>query len=218
MHPKVNIKQIVIALIDRLAAYAAREAENEDPEETKRQEEAAARRLAEKVKQARGGRQNGYSATSPTTESTPGISNEWGSPPTSPVTAEKPEPAPPTANGTTEDGDAEKSEKGKEKASAEPEQVKKFRGVPENVKLFEVFWHQVVELIKVSRLLSALVVPLGERLNRGSKARPDLSIQDITALLVSLTNLSLSCYPDRLEYVDQILGFAAEKIKEFTDR
>ena len=114
----------------------------------------------------------------------------------------------------------EKSGKGKEKEKevAEPEQIKKFRGVPENVKLFEVFWHQVVELIKVSRLLSALVVPLGERLNRGSKARPDLSIQDITALLVSLTNLSLSCYPDRLEYVDQILGFAAEKIKEFTDR
>ena len=46
----MNIKQIVISLIDRLAAYAAREAENEDPEETKRQEEAAAKRLAEKVK------------------------------------------------------------------------------------------------------------------------------------------------------------------------
>jgi vacuolar protein sorting-associated protein 35 len=51
-----------------------------------------------------------------------------------------------------------------------------------------------------------------------SKARPDLSIQDITALLVSLTNLSLSCYPDRLEYVDQILGFALDKIKEFSER
>jgi vacuolar protein sorting-associated protein 35 len=53
---------------------------------------------------------------------------------------------------------------------------------------------------------------------RLSKARPDLSIQDITALLVSLTNLSLSCYPDRLEYVDQILGFAHDKIKEFSER
>ena len=50
------------------------------------------------------------------------------------------------------------------------------------------------------------------------QARPDLSIQDITALLVSLTNLSLSCYPDRLEYVDQVLGFAADKVKEFTER
>ena len=31
-------------------------------------------------------------------------------------------------------------------------------------------------------------------------------------------NLSVSCYPDRLEYVDQILGFASEKIKAFSDR
>ncbi|TFK77803.1 hypothetical protein K466DRAFT_618306, partial [Polyporus arcularius HHB13444] len=204
LHPKVNIKQIVIALIDRLAAYAAREAENEDPEETKRQEEAAARRLAERVKQARGTRQNGHGVSSPTTESAP-VSNEWGSAPTSPVASEQPEPTSPTLNGSAEGGETETNGngKGKEKEKeqekeevAKPEQVKKFRGVPENVQLFEVFWHQVVELIK---------------------ARPDLSIQDITALLVSLTNLSLSCYPDRLEYVDQILGFAAEKIKEFTD-
>jgi vacuolar protein sorting-associated protein 35 len=45
-----------------------------------------------------------------------------------------------------------------------------------------------------------------------------LSVQDITALLVSLTNLSLSCYPDRLEYVDQVLGFARDKVKEFSDK
>lgn len=31
-------------------------------------------------------------------------------------------------------------------------------------------------------------------------------------------NLSVSCYPDRLEYVDQILSFASEKIKEFANR
>jgi vacuolar protein sorting-associated protein 35 len=70
LHPKVNIKQIVIALIDRLASYAAREAENEDPEETKRQEEAAARRLAEKVKvQKLKVRENTYRGSmSPTTE------------------------------------------------------------------------------------------------------------------------------------------------------
>lgn len=51
-----------------------------------------------------------------------------------------------------------------------------------------------------------------------AQARPDLSIQDVTALLVSLTNLSLSCYPDRLEYVDQVLGFARDKIQEYADR
>ncbi|KAI5114552.1 hypothetical protein M0805_007706, partial [Coniferiporia weirii] len=30
-------------------------------------------------------------------------------------------------------------------------------------------------------------------------------------------NLSVSCYPDLLEYVSQILGFASEKMKEFSD-
>ncbi|KAI0932973.1 hypothetical protein AcW1_000069 [Taiwanofungus camphoratus] len=201
LHPKVNIKQIVIALIDRLAAYAAREAENEDPEETKRQEEAAARRLAEKVKiQKARLRQNGHgNGISTSTESMTEGDAEWGSAPTSPgVDSEKetvPETASTTVNGTTEEAEGEKSPKGKEKETEKPH-VRKFRGVPEDVKLFEVFWQQVVELIK---------------------ARPDLSIQDITALLVSLTNLSLSCYPDRLEYVDQVLGFAHDKIKEFTD-
>ncbi|KAI0044890.1 vacuolar protein sorting-associated protein 35 [Auriscalpium vulgare] len=190
LQPKVNIKQIVIALIDRLAAYAAREAESEDPEETKRQEEAAARRLAERVKIQRARtRENGGFAT-PAADYK--VEIDWGSPtsPTSPTT--------PGLNGIngvngSSDGVDEKAEKGKEKEGA---QVPKFRGIPVNVKLFEVFWEQVVQLIK---------------------ARPDLSIQDVTALLVSLTNLSLSCYPDRLEYVDQVLGFARDKIKEFAD-
>ncbi|KZV60603.1 vacuolar protein sorting-associated protein 35 [Peniophora sp. CONT] len=193
LQPKVNIKQIVIALIDRLAAYAARSAENEDPEETKRQEEAAARRLAERVKAQRSrARSSTGGATSPTTEYGHSDVDGWGSSaPTSPTVPSTPAATNgETANG---DGDVEKKDKGKE---VPPEQVRKFRGVPENVKLFEVFWEQVVHLIK---------------------ARPDLSIQDVTALLVSLTNLSLSCYPDRLEYVDQVLGFARHKISEYKD-
>ncbi|PCH33169.1 vacuolar protein sorting-associated protein 35 [Wolfiporia cocos MD-104 SS10] len=206
LHPKVNIKQIVIALIDRLAAYAAREAENEDPEETKRQEEAAARRLAEKVRtqKAKLRQGAGYANGDATVESVV-TSNEWSAP-ESPIAESgnkesDEEAASTTVHGTEETiGETERSAnaKGKEKEVEKPEQppMRKFRGVPEDVKLFEVFWQQVVELIK---------------------ARPDLSLQDITALLVSLTNLSLSCYPDRLEYVDQVLGFAAEKIKEFTD-
>lgn len=151
MHPKVNIKQIVIALIDRLAAYAAREAENEDPEETKRQEEAAARRLAEKVKiQKAKLRQNGHvnGSSTPATESVATDSLEWGSAPQSPtvvnVTDKESEAA--SVDGT-EDGEGEKVSKGKEK---EQQALRKFRGVPEDVKLFEVFWQQVVELIKVS--------------------------------------------------------------------
>ncbi|KZT68818.1 vacuolar protein sorting-associated protein 35 [Daedalea quercina L-15889] len=204
LHPKVNIKQIVIALIDRLAAYAAREAENEDPEETKRQEEAAARRLAEKVKiQKAKLRMNGHAngIPSPTAESVAAESAAWASTPTSPVTDKDKESdaASSTVHETEETViEGEKVDKGKEKEKEKEKEshVRKFRGVPEDVKLFEVFWQQVVELIK---------------------ARPDLSIQDMTALLVSLTNLSLSCYPDRLEYVDQVLGFAHDKIKEFAD-
>ncbi|TFK57726.1 vacuolar protein sorting-associated protein 35 [Heliocybe sulcata] len=194
LHPKVNIKQIVIALIDRLAAYAAREAENEDPEETKRQEEAAAKRLAEKVKTQRTKvRENGNGVASPTGAA----ADAWGSPPASPTAVPEKEFGSMSLDGDAAQVNGEKVDKGKEKATdgAEPA-VRKFRGIPENVQLFEVFWKQVVDLIK---------------------ARPDLSIQDITALLVSLTNLSVSCYPDRLEYVDQVLGYAQEKIKEFAD-
>jgi vacuolar protein sorting-associated protein 35 len=144
LHPKVNIKQIVIALIDRLAAYAAREAESEDPEETKRQEEAAARRLAEKVKiQKARVRENGASFSAPAPEM--GSDDGWGASPTSPAISVPEKPG--NVNGATavvvED---EKASKGKEK---EASPVKKFRGVPEDVQLFEVFWKQVVELIKV---------------------------------------------------------------------
>lgn len=34
-------------------------------------------------------------------------------------------------------------------------------------------------------------------------------------MLVSLINLSLSCYPDNLGYADQVLGFAKEKMVDF---
>ncbi|KAG6916919.1 hypothetical protein DXG01_004680 [Tephrocybe rancida] len=208
LHPKVNIKQIVIALIDRLAAYAAREAESEDPEETKRQEEAAARRLAEKVKlQKARVRENGaYRTVSPSVES-----NAWGSDetPQTPATTIESAISSPTITEPS-NGSLENLGKGKEK---EGSPVRKFRGIPEDVPLFEVFWKQVVELIKVSGCLGTMV----SKLIDAWKARPDLSIQDLTALLVSLTNLSLSCYPDRLEYVDQILGFTADKVQEFKD-
>lgn len=43
-------------------------------------------------------------------------------------------------------------------------------------------------------------------------------MQDITALCVSLINLSLSCYPDRMEYVDQILTFTQTKAIEFAQK
>lgn len=153
LHPKVNIKQIVISLIDRLAAYAAREAENEDPEETKRQEEAAAKRLAERVRaQKERARENGTSMMSPTSDG----EHDWNTiPPGSTIVDEK-----------AADGDPEK-------ANGAP---KRFRGIPGNVKLFEVFWHQVVELIKVH----IWVVRNQNLLLRCNLTRQDLTCQSRT--------------------------------------
>lgn len=134
LHPRVNIKQIVIALIDRLASYAAREAENESPEEKKKGEEEAAKRLAASVK-ARKGKE--VAVVSPQADA--GV---WDG---TEKEAKGGEPdAIPTQPASATDGVAEKVED----AGAVTE-TKKFRGIPENVKLFEVFWHQVVELIKV---------------------------------------------------------------------
>lgn len=279
LHPKVNIKAIVIALIDRLASYAAREAENDSPEEVRRQEEEAGRRLKEKMgrmrkgagssssvdadqaKPAAGGSSlNGSGSVDfkPRDTSAPGMPNvathssaepergfaalpegmdddAWqgsggGSAGDKSVDAETtkgadgadggremrssgfPSAAP---QGTAEDnptsglaaaaeeskaadapaksGEASNDSAASTAQPAAPAPVRKFRGIPEDVPLFEVFWEQIVRLIR---------------------ARPDLSLQDVTALLVSLANLSLSCYPDRLEYVDQVLGFASSIIQE----
>lgn len=119
LHPKVNIKQIVIALIDRLAAYAAREAENDSPEEAKRREEQAAKRLAAKVEEQRD------------------------------------KLAQTDLDEKVEDGEVDEKvkEEGADKSEKEEEETRNFRGIPEDVKLFEVFWHQVVELVKVRSLL-----------------------------------------------------------------
>ena len=45
-----------------------------------------------------------------------------------------------------------------------------------------------------------------------------MPIQDISALLVSLCNLALNCYPDKLDYVDKVLNYAKDKTSEFTNR
>lgn len=217
LHPRVNIKQIVIALIDRLAAYAAREAEDENPEERRKGEEEAARRLVERVRGARAGKKSAGEVTG-------GGDEVWASATTAAAAAAqgegeaKPEDgAAPAASDAAGEGDGEEKDgsalptpldKGKGKQGA----VKKFRGIPEDVKLFEVFWQQVVQLIRVS---TSQTLPLR---SDPPQARPDLSIQDISALLVSLINLSLSCYPDRLEYVDQILAFASGKVQEYQNR
>ncbi|KAI8140334.1 vacuolar protein sorting-associated protein 35 [Fennellomyces sp. T-0311] len=203
LHPRVNIKHIIISLIDRLAAYAAREAESDISIEARQKKEEEAR-LAQLEKRKRLQRElQGEEETEELAINDASLDTEEKETQGGPNGAEetKKEPAETEEKESESESKDEKvkideAKKAEDTKEEEEEEVKKVRGIPEDVELFVVFWEQVVELVK---------------------ARPDLSIQDLTALLVSMTNLSLSCYPERLEYVDQILLYAKDKVIEYSD-
>jgi len=117
LNPAVNVKQIISAMIDRLADYARREAESEDPEERRKKEEDAAARLAEEVRKMRLRTAGGSEEVSIDDRAT----DDNGTSDTTGVDGEK-----------AVDGSSER-----------------FRGIPVDVKLFEVFWEQLVGLVKV---------------------------------------------------------------------
>ncbi|CDS09286.1 hypothetical protein LRAMOSA10646 [Lichtheimia ramosa] len=213
LHPKVNVKQIIIALIDRLAAYAAREADVEMSLEAKREQEDRVRRAVLAKKRKTDGDEEVESEEPVKEEQPEEVAQESKEDKEEEieqpleekddVEAEKKEDdeeEKETKEESTEETAAATTEEKKESTTEEKvddsDNVKRVRGIPEDVELFAVFWSQIVELVKV---------------------RPDLSIQDLTALLVSLINLSLSCYPDKLNYVDQILGYGREKMTEYSD-
>ncbi|KAE8145035.1 vacuolar protein sorting-associated protein 35 [Aspergillus avenaceus] len=174
LNPYVDLKKIVIGLMDRLSAYAARETEaSADPDSRKQTEEEAVGELLEKVKLAEETKKEAPAEPEPQPAQENGV--EQTAPETASevtVVAEEEEP------NTDTNGDSD------EKA-----------GVPSDVKLYDIFYGQVVNLIK----------------SRG------LPIQDTMALLVSLVNLALNTYPDRLEFVDQILDFATRETAEYAD-
>lgn len=134
--------------MDRLSAYAAREAEADSPVDRQLAESEATAKLLEKLKIA--------SEAQPADDSSPETKQNGESADPSNTESAEDEPA---AGATTEtDSPAE--------ANGD---VKKSRGIPDNVRLFEVFHEQVIHLVSMQRL----------------------PIQDITALLVSLINLAL---------------------------
>jgi vacuolar protein sorting-associated protein 35 len=174
LNPNVNVKAIVIGLMDRLSAYASREAEPLSPEDKQKQEEESVSALLEKLKVSEYAeprpRENGEAAHGEalaTSEppATPGAPSDAAA-----VEVTETETAPHT-NGDTS----------------------KHKGIPAHVKLFEIFYEQVVHLVGMQRL----------------------PIQDITALLVSLVNLALNIYPERLDYVDQVLHYATKEVVRF---
>lgn len=157
LNPHVNIKSIVIGLMDRLSSYAARESESEPREARKQTEDEAAADLIEKLRIAKEtnskGKQAEDEAKHENTEQTNGNKVE-----------------------ETIENDADQSlPKDSEPASQIVDgkdknlPPKKNRGIPDNVKLFEIFYEQVINLVNTQRL----------------------QIQDTIALLVSLANLAL---------------------------
>ena len=64
-------------------------------------------------------------------------------------------------------------------------------GIPSDIQLFDIFSKQ-----------TQLVY----------EARPEMPIQDVIALQVSLLNVTISCYPGNLANVDQVLKTASDKL------
>lgn len=157
LNPHVNIKAIVIGLMDRLSSYAARESESEPSEDRQRTEEEAITRLTEKLQLAKdtqieavpteheGKQANGEQPHAENSDET--IDSSLGGP----------KNKDPKSSPDAVDGESERST------------FSKNRGIPDNVKLYEIFYEQVTNLVNAQRL----------------------HIQDTIALLVSLTNLAL---------------------------
>ena len=174
LNPHVNVKSIVIGLMDRLSAYAAREAETEGTENKQADEQEAVTALLEKLKVTK---ENAQASSPKPAEN--GQNGENGETTEEPASTELPAETP-----STEVTDGQTNG-----------ETKKSRGIPDNIKLFEIFHEQVINLVSMQRL----------------------PIQDVTALLVSLANLALSIYPERLDYVDQVLQYATKEVARFTN-
>ncbi|KAI7861760.1 vacuolar protein sorting-associated protein 35 [Spinellus fusiger] len=195
LHPKVNVKQIIIAMIDRLAAYAAREAEVESELSENSEQKQVVSDTTDKIKEKEE-EENEKEESEKEEEKEEEKETIAESAESAVETVVDGEGAAEAEEIQPEQDSKVADAQTKDTQEVPTEAAKPIRGIPQDVELFIVFWNQIVELVK---------------------ARPNLSIQDLTALLVSLLNLSLSCYPTKLDYVDQILAYAKDKVHEFTD-
>lgn len=185
LNPHVNVKVIVIALMDRLSSYAARESEANPQENREQMEQEAIVKLLEKVKldkekkveEPAPAESNGERPSLDTNGTSESVTTAVESEPEPAVSKEeiKPESETTTLNNGTDGTDE-----------------KQTGGIPDSIKLYEIFFEQVMNLVNAQHL----------------------PIQDTTALLVSLANLALNIYPDRLDYVDQVLDYANQKVKQ----
>lgn len=197
LNPNVNVKAIVIGIMDRLSAYATREAETETPEERLSKEEEAARGLMERLNMDEAPRPSQSPQAPKSPEPIP--SSE-------PYTLDGARSTSPSANGDDKDPEPSEADELKdpetksEADSTDKETSTPSKGIPDDVKLYEIFYNQVLNLVNVrahTRQFSHSTAEPQTDFRVSSKAQ-NLPIQDIIALLVSLANLALKIYPDRL--------------------
>jgi len=144
--------------MDRLSAYAERESESEPEEDRKRSEEEATTRLLENLRVSKETKPADSKDDKPAVEQTNGETTNGDKPVgNSSEDAQNP----------TSEGDMKQT--ANDEVSLETPKVKKSRGIPEDVKLYEIFYGQVTHLVHAQRL----------------------PIQDTIALLVSLAHLAL---------------------------
>ncbi len=163
LNPHVNIKAIVIGLMDRLSSYAARESESEPQEDRWKNEEEATARLLENLKLSREKKDSDTKAKEATGNSPNGQQSNGDEP--AKQATDEPE--------RRQAKDAEPADNG----DGETVTPKKSRGIPENVKLYEIFYGQVTNLVNAQRL----------------------QIHDTMALLVSLANLALYVFKGQVD-------------------
>lgn len=220
LNPHVNVKAIVIGLMDRLSEYAEREnpstgASSSSGEDRAKIEADALASLLEKVKLQKeaadkpkspseaandestsdtNGDGKKSEADEESTEDGPSADGEDSGDKadesegaTAPSVADTETTA---VNGPDDEGQGSSEEAG---ANGETGATEEAGGaILSSVQLYEVFFEQVKNLVEVQQL----------------------PIQDVIALLVSLANLALNIYPDRLDYIDQTLAYAATKTRE----
>ena len=154
LNPHVDMKKIVIGLMDRLSSFAQRETETSAPEDKQKAEEEATLRLMEKMR----------------------ISKE---PKPNPSKKDDEEATESQTNGTKAEESAIATDGNESIISEATTAVNGETKSPNttDVKLYEIFYDQVINLVKT----------------RG------LTIQDTMALLTSLMNLALYVVPRKYE-------------------
>lgn len=193
LNPHVNVKAIVIGLMDRLSEYSERDNAADDADDKAKVEAEALTKLLEKVKlekeappapkPAEAGEESGEGSKSTNADGEDGA-EEQSETSTGSTTGD---------DSSTLAGDAAPSEVGTETTAVNgQENTETAEAAGSTVQLYEVFFSQVKNLVEAQRL----------------------PIQDIIALLVSLSNLALNIYPDRLDYVNQVLDYATTKVRE----